>query len=325
MIVMLLSMKKIVNTKEEDFYKFDANKSIPKEIYISIANKDILEDDKNKVTNVIKNIKNNFNEYNVNIFDDNESYELVKSFGDKLLTICYEEIIPNAYKCDIFRLVVLYKYGGLYVDAGRELVRNHLKKLVNNNEMIFCRDRTIFFDTHYLYNGFMATYKENKFILECINKIKYNISHFKRGKNPIDITGPMTLGNVYKNYFGYDCQEGQQFNNIYMLKDRNSKKKITTENKNITVIKHKVRDSLGKSTNIYKGTHYSKLWKDNKIFFQISENDWHHNAKEHHINEDGFLCAKLKNNKGKYVFSTIKYEPFTKYKNNNGNFIKQVI
>tara|TARA_Y100001972_G_C7631571_1_gene317033 strand:+ start:8 stop:1036 length:1029 start_codon:yes stop_codon:yes gene_type:complete len=323
-IILSLNRKRKTNVNEKDFYKFEVNKSIPKNIFISIANKDILNDDNNKVTKIIKNIKNNFNEYEIKIFDDNESYELIKSFNDKLLTICYEEIIPNAFKCDIFRLVVLYKYGGLYVDAGREIIPTYLKNLLNNNEMIFCRDRTLFFKTYYLYNGFMATYKENKFLLESINQIKYNISNFKNGKNALDITGPRVLGNVYKKYFGYNCEEGQQFSNVYILKDRNTTKKISLDNKNITIIKPKTRDNLGKSNNLYEGIHYNKLWKENKIFYQKTINDWYKTAKDYHINENGFLCAKLKNKKGIYNFSSIKYEPFTKYENKDGKFVKKM-
>ena len=51
--------------------------------------------------------------------------------------------------------------------------------------------------------------------------------------------------------------------------------------------------------------------------------DWYKSAKDYHINKDGYLCAKLRNKSGKYKLSTIKYEPYTTYKNIDGKFIKQ--
>ena len=303
--------------------KFVMNKTIPKNIFISLTNKEILNDDTNKVSNIIKKTIKDFPEYNVKIYDDDESYELVKSFGDSLLTICYNEIIPAAYKCDIFRLVFLYMYGGIYLDAGMSIFNvNKVNTLIESNEMILCKDREGVFGDNDIYNTFMVSVKENPFIMRAINKIKKNILNFKYGNNMLDITGPTCLGKIYKEYYGYYCYEGQQFSNIYILR-ANEHLIICDKNNKIA---SKTKDFLGKSksNNIITG-HYSELWGSNKVFYQLTINNWHSQAKNYFINKDGELCAYLKNNKGKYKFSSIKYEPNTIYKNKNGKFIKQII
>ena len=304
-----------------DYNKFVMNKKIPKNIFISISNKEILTDDNNKVNKVIQKTIKDFPDYNVKVYDDQEIYEEVKSFGDDLLTICYEEIIPNAYKCDIFRLVVLYKYGGIYIDAGMEIIQDNFTKLLNENEMIFTRDSG-FAGKYDIMNGFMITIKENPFILSVIEKIKHNISHFNYTDTTLGITGPTCVGVVYKDYFGYNCYEGQQFSNIYILKHHKDTSTVTLENKNIQILKPKVRDNLGNTINKLSDKHYSKLWYYDKVFYQLAECDWSKTAKNYFINEEGYLCAHLLNKKGYYQFSSIQYEPNTKYKNDNGNFIK---
>ena len=312
----------IVN--KEDYNKFVMNKKIPKNIFIKINNKEILIDGKNRVNNSIeKTFLKDFPDYNVKVYDDQESYEEVKSFGDDLLTICYEEIIPNAYKCDIFRLVALYKYGGIYLDSGMSISNTeHLKRLINENEMILCEDRNLWGLTEFnsILNGFIISVKENPFILSAIDKIKHNISHFNYSNNPLDITGPIFIGKVYKNYFNYKCYQGQQFSNIYVLKADNDLI-IRDNNKKIV---SKTKDYLGKPINKLSDTHYSKLWHDKKVFYQLTVSNWSKTAKNYFVNEEGYLCAHLLNKKGDYQFSSIQYEPNTKYKNDNGRFIKSI-
>ena len=313
-----------VIVKKEDYNKFVMNKKIPKNIFIKINHKEILTDDKNRVNNSIeKTFLKDFPDYNVKVYDDQESYEEVKSFGDDLLTICYEEVIPNAYKCDIFRLVVLYKYGGIYLDSGMSISNTeYLKKLITENEIILCKDLDKQSNDQYnsIINGFIISVKENPFILSAIDKIKHNISHFNYGYGALDITGPNVIGKVYKNYFNYKCHEGQQFSNIYVL--RFNQNLIIHDNNN--KIAYKTKDYLGKTINILSNQYYSELWDNKKVFYQLTISNWSKTAKNYFINEEGYLCAHLLNKKGNYQFSSIQYEPNTKYKNDNGIFIKSI-
>ena len=59
-----------VIVKKEDYNKFVMNKEIPKNIFISISNKEILTDDNNKVNKVIQKTIKDFPDYNVKVYDD---------------------------------------------------------------------------------------------------------------------------------------------------------------------------------------------------------------------------------------------------------------
>ena len=54
-----------------------------------------------------------FNHY---LYDDTDCYEFIKNnFEEKVLN-AYEQLIPGAYKADLWRLCILYIYGGFYLD-----------------------------------------------------------------------------------------------------------------------------------------------------------------------------------------------------------------
>lgn len=305
---------------KNNYNKFVMNRKIPKNIFIKINHRDILSDTNNKISNIIKKLGIDFPDYNIKIYDDEESYEEIKLFGDTLLTLCYEEIIPLAYKCDIFRLIVLYNYGGIYLDSGMSLYNiDKLKDLINKNEMILCKDRLYTKKYTMILNGIIISVEKNKFFLKAIENIKHNISNFNYGNTPIDITGPEFLGRIYKKYFNYSCQPGQQFSNIYIL---NADNNLIVHDNNNNKIASKKKDFLGKSKYKFSNLHYNDLWINKKVFYQLTMCDWHLTAKNYFINQEGELCAHLKNNDGEYVFSSIKYEPNTIFINDNGKFVK---
>lgn len=48
--------------------------------------------------------------------------------GDVVLS-AYDKIMPNAYKADLFRLCILYVYGGCYIDFAEVNVDSLVKLL----------------------------------------------------------------------------------------------------------------------------------------------------------------------------------------------------
>ena len=55
-------------------------------------------------------------EYEYNMFDDDESLKFIKENFKKEVADAYENVIPGAYKADLWRYCVLYIHGGVYLD-----------------------------------------------------------------------------------------------------------------------------------------------------------------------------------------------------------------
>ena len=62
--------------------------------------------------------------YQISLFDDYDCREFIKNNFDKTILYCYDMLLPGAYRADFWRYCVLYKNGGIYVDAGLKLMVN---------------------------------------------------------------------------------------------------------------------------------------------------------------------------------------------------------
>lgn len=311
--------------------------SIPKNIFLSLANKEILKNMNNKYTQIINNIRENFSDFKIFIYDDNESYKVIEEYGDNILKICYEEILPGAFKCDILRLVLLEKYGGIYIDIGLNPNPRHLLPLINNNDLVLCQDRALHGNGYKIYNAIMASIKNHIFIKNVIKIIKIKIANFRYEGGALHMTGPGLVGEVFTNM--YHIQPAilkKQYENYNSLKLHDSANRIYIKLQHFgdgkikdhlgnIICKKKERDKMGTSKILMPrsgsgSTRYNDLYCDKLVFFQIVYSNFHKTAKHYHIDQYGYLCGFLKDINGKWNFSRIKYERYRCYENINGEF-----
>jgi hypothetical protein len=63
----------------------------------------------------VNNIKKKNPRFKYYLFDDNDCREFIKNnYSDKILN-AFNSLIPGAYKADLWRYCILYKYGGIYI------------------------------------------------------------------------------------------------------------------------------------------------------------------------------------------------------------------
>ena len=308
---------------------------IPRNIFFSLANKEILKDKDNKYTQIINKIKKNYSDFEVFIYNDNESYKVIDEYNDNILKICYEEILPGSYKCDILRLVLLEKYGGLYIDLGLYPDPEYLLPIMNNNDLVLCQDRAECGNGYKIYNAIMASIKNHIFIKNVLDIIKIKIANFRYGRGTLDISGPAVVGQVFSNmYHIKSADRNKDYKNYDSLKLHKSVERIYIKLKHYgdgnikdhlgnIICDKKIRDNMGTSKILLpssRSNHYHWLYHNRLIFFQKVYSNWSKTAKHGHIDREGYLCAFLKDEKGKWNFSRIKYERYRCYDNINGKF-----
>jgi len=104
------------------------------------------------------------------------------------------EIEQMCGKADIIRLELLYKYGGVFIDAD-SLCIEPIGELLDNNFMIYENEQL---RKGLIANGIMGFTPKHRFIKECIDFIKNNeVSHRKTGLLPWQITGPVLVTNIF--------------------------------------------------------------------------------------------------------------------------------
>jgi mannosyltransferase OCH1-like enzyme len=142
---------------------------------------------------------------------------------DKLLKEDYPKYYDIFYnikfiiqKCDFIRCLILYKYGGLYIDLDFASVKS-IEPLIQDHDFFITEEPAShsimleYFHKYYLTNAFIATIPKHPFILNIIkstikNLKKINIEIFKdRGKDQmlffiLYTTGPLFISELYNNY-----------------------------------------------------------------------------------------------------------------------------
>ena len=108
-----------------------------------------------------------FNDVDINEFITNEFPEYIKA---------YQSLVPGAYKADLFRLLALYKYGGIYNDIGHRFLVPIEQLLDGNDEFIAATEVSHHGSyAHALYNGILAAYPYHPIIKFMIDDIVYTI------------------------------------------------------------------------------------------------------------------------------------------------------
>lgn len=138
-------------------------------------------------------------EFNYQLYDDSQCREFLKNnFCDDVVW-AYDNIIPGAFRADLWRNCILYKNGGIYLDI--KLSCNKKFKLIElTDRQHFCIDRPIslYFPngSFGIYNAVMISNANNPFLFDCIQEIVNNVRTKFYGISQLHPTGPGLMGNI---------------------------------------------------------------------------------------------------------------------------------
>ena len=128
-------------------------------------------------------------------YNDKDVELYMKNYGKREYR-AFKKLICSAYKIDLFRLLILYEYGGVYADS-------YTVPSVSIDEMISrsgLNEQDIFISildcefvvTDGIHNGFMITTPKHPFIKQAIEDVLSNIEYGKEEKS-MSMTGPIAL------------------------------------------------------------------------------------------------------------------------------------
>lgn len=135
-------------------------------------------------------------DWEFHFFDDEACRGFLKENFEKNVLEAYDNIIPGAYKCDLWRYCVLYIHGGVYSDIKQELLVSLDDVLSNDIEFASVKDKyksDYEFDG-YIYQAFMCSKPKHPFLKKAIDMIVENSKNGFYGNDPLSITGPGLLG-----------------------------------------------------------------------------------------------------------------------------------
>jgi mannosyltransferase OCH1-like enzyme/glycosyltransferase involved in cell wall biosynthesis len=127
----------------------------------------------------------------VHIYDDEDCENFLSRFPPEVLA-AFRCLKPGAYKADLWRLCILYTFGGIYMDI-------KLKPQIPLSTFL-TREYFVLVDLTQVsvYNGFMVSKPQNPLLLRAIVQIVLNVKNKYYGETPWCPTGPRLLGPIVK-------------------------------------------------------------------------------------------------------------------------------
>ena len=131
----------------------------------------------------------------------------------------YHRLTIGAAQADLWRLLVLYKHGGVYLDIDAHLVWP-LKRITNRMPEIFIR-----YKNREATNYFIASRPQNPTIKALIEEVLFRIEH-SNSNNVYDITGPSVFEDILKHrnhywrFSSHTCLQGNFSNKFFQYLDK---------------------------------------------------------------------------------------------------------
>ena len=160
------------------------------------------------------------------LHDKSDRERLIKKyFGARVYNV-YCRLIPGAFKADLWRYCILFIYGGVYADID-SICMGEIDTFLNEDiEFMTSVDlnNCPSMGTHNLSNGMIASIPNHPILLECINRIVYNVENNIVPPSNLDLTGPGILGRATNTFFELDettsfiGKEGIHNNTVHLLK-----------------------------------------------------------------------------------------------------------
>ena len=146
--------------------------------------------------------------YDYMYWADDDCYTFIKDNFDKSVLEAYNMLYAGAYKSDIFRLCVLYIYGGIWTDIS-SLCEVPLDNVINNEHLIIVKDTD---DTQSIYGNiyqaFIISEPKNKLIdhilhftvNRVINNTEFNNNYPQLSNQTIAVTGPTIFAMAFNTF-----------------------------------------------------------------------------------------------------------------------------
>jgi mannosyltransferase OCH1-like enzyme len=187
--------KYILQYRKEIFYrtpfilsKQHYNNIIPLKVYQTWYTKNLPE--KMKERNDL--LKNQNPAFSFELYDDNDCRNFIQDNFSSDVLFAFDNLIPGAYKADLWRLCILYINGGIYIDI-KLACENGFKliELTENEHLV--KDRI---NPLSIYNTIMVCKRGNQLLWDGIQEIVKNVKNKYYGSNPLEPTGPLMLGKL---------------------------------------------------------------------------------------------------------------------------------
>jgi len=240
---------------------------IPKKLFQTFETNDVTDG----MWNAIQSWRDQNTEYEHYFFDADDRLSFIRQNFKQEVVDAYLDLIPGAFKADLWRYCVLYIEGGVYVDADMICTNALIDWIEPNDDLIITRDDPM--SKTWLANGFIASTPKNPIFKNAINQIVDNVKN-QRKLFYLNITGPELFGRINREFFKIkdNFTLGSQFLeniNVKILKHDYQNQNFTLNGQSVLITEYPSK--LKEMKSIEMPTFYD-LYKANRTYREIPRN-----------------------------------------------------
>lgn len=139
------------------------------------------------VANVVPNAEHK-------IYFKEELAEWIRNEYGKEMQMAFDKLIPYAYKADLARYLLLFKYGGWYFDISIRVVNGGIAVPGDIDLVTFSDLSQNTYTSYGCSNGIIYTKPKNIILQDAIQSVYENIKKENLGRNSLYPTGPVCFG-----------------------------------------------------------------------------------------------------------------------------------
>ena len=144
-----------------------------------------------KMNDNVEKIKRNNPEFTYHLYDDNMCRNFIEQHFEKDVLYTFDKLKPGAYKADLWRYCILYKFGGIYMDIKFTEINDF--KLINLTDKEYYVRDLYYKELQGIYNAFMSCLPNNNILFNAIRKIVDNVKNNIYDYSSLYVTGPHLL------------------------------------------------------------------------------------------------------------------------------------
>jgi len=135
-------------------------------------------------------------DYNYYLYDDKEMDEFVNKYYNGEISECYNKLNITVAKSDFWRYLVLYKYGGVYLDMDSS-IEKPLNELIKEEDQAIITEE----NNPYKYVQWALIFsKEHPILKKTIELVCDNIKNNRFPHNILKMTGPYVYTNAINEF-----------------------------------------------------------------------------------------------------------------------------
>lgn len=196
-------------------------------------------------------------EYDFLFFDDEACEDFIEKHFEHDIQEAFLQIIPGAFRADLFRYCYLYIYGGIYLDINKKFLVNLSTFIEPIHDMVLVQDRM----PKGIFQAFIAIVPKHPLMYNTIKTCVHNIQN-KVSKDVLEITGPIVLQDEFIKMYGK--QLGQIKNpSIGVLRFINEPLRVFDHNNKEVIDPHPIdKEQFQKLSNKSHYGAYTKYYAD---------------------------------------------------------------